>query len=72
MPAKYRLMILLAAWCAMRFGELTELRRKDIDLKQGVIKVRRGVAWVDSKPVIGPPRSEAGKRAMCHLTDPTK
>ncbi len=22
-------MVLLAAWCALRFGELTELRRKD-------------------------------------------
>lgn len=62
MPAKYRLMILLAAWCALRFGELTELRRKDIDLKRGVIKVRRAVAWVDSKPVIGPPKSDAGMR----------
>jgi len=62
MPAKYRLMILLAAWCALRFGELTELRRRDIDLKRRVIHVRRGVAWVDSKPVIGPPKSDAGKR----------
>ena len=55
MPEKYRLMVLLAAWCALRFGELTELRRKDIDLKAGVIHVRRGVAWVDSKPVVGLP-----------------
>jgi integrase len=62
MPEKYRLMVLLAAWCALRFGELTELRRKDIDLKAGVIHVRRGVAWVDSKPVVGLPKSEAGVR----------
>jgi hypothetical protein len=25
-------MVLLASWCALRFGELTELRRKDIEL----------------------------------------
>jgi len=62
MPAKYRLLILLAAWCALRFGELTELRRKDIDLKRSAIKVRRAVAWVDSKPVIGAPKSDAGAR----------
>jgi integrase len=62
MPEKYRLMVLLAAWCALRFGELTELRRKDIDLKTEVIHVRRGVTWVDSKPVIGPPKSDAGAR----------
>lgn len=32
MPAPYQAMILLASWCALRFGELTELRRKDIEL----------------------------------------
>ncbi len=43
MPARYRVMVLLAAWCALRFGELTELRRADIDVKNAVIRVRRGV-----------------------------
>jgi integrase len=33
MPERYRLMVMLACWCALRFGELTELRRGDIDLK---------------------------------------
>jgi integrase len=62
MPEKYRVMTLLAAWCGLRFGELTELRRKDIDLKNGVIHVRRGVVWVESKPVVGKPKSDAGVR----------
>ena len=30
LPDRYKLMALLAAWCAMRFGELAELRRGDI------------------------------------------
>jgi integrase len=30
MPEQYRAMVALAAWCALRFGELTELRRRDI------------------------------------------
>jgi integrase len=30
MPEQYRAMVLLASWCALRFGELTELRRQDI------------------------------------------
>jgi hypothetical protein len=30
MPEQYRAMVLLAAWCALRFGELTELQRRDI------------------------------------------
>ena len=43
MPEQYAAMILLASWCALRFGELTELRRKDIDLDEGVIRIRRAV-----------------------------
>jgi len=30
-PQQYRLMVLLAAWCALRKGELSELRRNDVD-----------------------------------------
>ena len=62
MPAKYRPMTLLAAWCALRFGELAELRRKDIDLKAGVIHVRRGVVRADGQVIIGTPKSDAGIR----------
>lgn len=62
MPAKYRAAVLLSSWCGLRFGELTELRRKDVDLDEGVIKIRRAVAWVDSRPVVGAPKSDAGIR----------
>lgn len=62
MPPRYRLLVHLAAWCALRYGELAELRRKDIDLRAGVIRVRRGVTWAGGEPVIGPPKSEAGIR----------
>ncbi|MEO5665659.1 MAG: hypothetical protein ABIR39_20515, partial [Nocardioides sp.] len=43
MPERYRLMVLLAAWCGLRFGEITELRRHDFDLTNGVVKIRRAV-----------------------------
>ena len=46
MPEQYRAMILLASWCALRFGELTELRRRDIDLTDGTIRVQRAVVRV--------------------------
>lgn len=42
MPPRLQLKVLLGAWCQMRFGEIGALRRKDIDLKNNVIKVRRG------------------------------
>lgn len=62
MPERYRMMVHLAAWCALRFGELTELRRKDIDLKRGVVRVRRAVTWPGGQPEVGTPKSVAGIR----------
>ena len=62
MPEKYRAAVLIAAWCGLRFGEMVELRRRDVDLKAGVIHVRRAVTWIDSTPIIGKPKSDAGVR----------
>ena len=62
MPDRYRLMVLLAAWCALRFGELTELRRSDIDARSAVIHVRRGVIRGAGGETVKGPKSEAGRR----------
>ena len=68
MPPRYRAMVLLASWGALRFGELTELRRRDVTLPAedddapGIIRVTRAVTWPDGKPVVGTPKSEAGVR----------
>lgn len=62
MPGRLRLMVLLAAWCAMRYGELAELRRNDLDTGKGVVRIRRAVVWVNGAAVVGDPKSEAGKR----------
>lgn len=62
MPARYQAMILLAAWCGLRFGELTELRRSDLDLDAGVIHVRRGVVRIAGGYQVKGPKSEAGRR----------
>ena len=62
MPGRYRLMVMFASWCALRFGELIELRRKDIDLRNGVVHVRRGAMRAGGEVVIGTPKSEAGIR----------
>lgn len=77
MPARYQLMVLLGAWCALRYGEIAELRRGDVVLQYGTatgngtpeaiagkLRIRRGVTWPESatRPVVGPPKSEAGIR----------
>jgi integrase len=46
MPDRLRLMVLLASWCALRFGETIELQRGDVDLGAEVIRVRRAAVRV--------------------------
>jgi integrase len=64
--AKYRTMTLVSAWCGLRFGETTELRRKDVAVDEEgtpvAIRVRRAVVHVDGQAVVGDPKSEAGIR----------
>lgn len=63
MPEPYRAMILLASWCALRFGELAELRRMDLDLETDeVIRVRRAVVRTKSGFEVTTPKSAAGQR----------
>jgi integrase len=62
LPDRYGLMVLLASFCALRYGELIELRRSDIDLKAGKILVRRAVVRVNGEYVVGSPKSSAGIR----------
>jgi integrase len=62
MPDRYKAMVLLASWCALRFGELAELRRKDIDVEDGVIRIRRGVVRTKTGFKTTTPKSVAGIR----------
>ncbi len=56
--------VLLAAWCALRFGEVFELRRSDFELDAGIIHIRPAVVRIDRLEVVGPPKSEAGVRTV--------
>ena len=62
MPERYRAMTLLAAWCALRFGELAELRRGDVNTKTGILHVRRGVVRAAGQTIVKKPKSDAGVR----------
>ena len=75
MPARLQMMTLLASWCALRFGELAELRRKDVDLDRGVLNIRRGVVGLKGGRIIGDPKSDAGRRFVSippHLIEPLR
>ena len=68
MPEQLQLTVILAGWCGLRYGEIAELRRRDVDLKAGVIHVRRGVTWVQGEAIIGTPKSAASVRDV-HLPE---
>lgn len=62
MPERLRLMVTLASWCALRFGETVELRRGDIDLSDEVIRIRRAAVRTKGEYAVTTPKSDAGLR----------
>lgn len=62
MPAPYQTLVLMAAWLAMPFSELGELRRKDVDLDASLVRVRRAVALVRGRFQVTTPKSSDGIR----------
>jgi integrase len=54
----FRVVVLLAAFTGLRWGELMALRRRHLDLDgAGVLCVRSSLSEVDGKFVEGPPKS---------------
>lgn len=39
LPDRLRLMVVFATWCAMRYGEIAELRRKDISVPGSQVRI---------------------------------
>jgi integrase len=64
---RYRALVLLATFASLRFGEVTALKRSDLDLDAGLVRVRS--AFNDrrspgSKITLGPLKSRAGRRTV--------
>lgn len=66
MPDRLKAAVLIAAWGGLRFGELTELRRQDVEVgeKRVVIHVRRAVVWLRGETIVQTPKSAAGVRSV--------
>ena len=64
-PSSYRALILLAGFGGLRQGELFALRRRDLDLESGTVRVERKRLRLESGEVIeGAPKSAAGRRVV--------
>jgi integrase len=67
MPAKLRAGVVLAAWGALRIGEILALEKADIDLVAGRVSISKTLGEIGSRKVevpLGTPKSEAGVRSV--------
>jgi integrase len=67
---RHQVLVLLAAYSGLRFGELTALKRKDFtsEIRGGkpayLVRVERAVTLVEGKHVVDKPKSKAGVRTV--------
>jgi integrase len=62
---RYKAMVLLAAWCSLRLGELLALTRADIDFCTNTVRIDKGASELRSgERIVGPPKTEAGIRRV--------
>jgi integrase len=62
---RFHALVLLATFASLRWGEVTALRRCDLDLDAGTVRVR--AAFVERSTdeiLLGPPKSRAGRRVV--------
>lgn len=57
----HRPLVYVLGTCGLRFGEVAELRWRDIDLQKNTIRITRSVALVDGVFEIGSPKSGKGR-----------
>jgi integrase len=62
---RYRLLILLAAWATLRWGEAAGLRRRDFDLLHGTVTIDEQLVQMDGGVLsLGKPKTAAGVRTI--------
>jgi integrase len=62
---RYQALVLLAAWCSLRFGEVAGPRRSRIDVLHRMIYVEESAVELSSgRTVFGPPKTVAGRRTV--------
>lgn len=63
-PDRYKVPLLLAGWGGLRSGEVRGLRRRDLDLTAGVVRVEQQAVKVDGRWVVTRPKTAAGVRVV--------
>ena len=55
---RFKTLVLLSAWCGLRYGEVSELRRKDFDPNCEIVSVGRGVRHRSGQCMIDTPKDD--------------
>ncbi|MCW2858889.1 MAG: site-specific integrase, partial [Actinoallomurus sp.] len=62
---RFRALVLLATFASLRWGEVTALRRSDLDLVARTVRVHEQLVEMDGGEMVhSPPKSRAGKRVI--------
>lgn len=61
---RYRMLVLLAVFGSLRWGELMGLRKTDLDLTLGLVCIERALSSVGSRQIIKKPKTEAARRTI--------
>lgn len=68
MPARFRLAVLLSAFTGIRFGEMAELRRKDLSATLEQLRISRAVVRVKGRPIVKSTKSGRPRLVLCRRT----
>jgi integrase len=64
-PERYRALVLLGTFASLRWGELAGLRRAQLDLDAGVVRIVGALAELDGGQLVeDTPKSRAGRRVV--------
>lgn len=63
-PERLKCLILLSAWCGVRWGEVSELRRKDVSKDHTLLTVARAVTRRDKEYRVDTPKSGKGRAVV--------
>ena len=68
MPEHLRLIVSLATWSQLRRAELLGLRRKDVDLGKGILRIEQSrTVTMKGKSLVKEPKTTAGRRTIATL-----
>ena len=73
-PERLKALVLLSAWCGVRWGEVSELRRKDVGADCEILTVSRGVTRRDREYHVDTTKSGKGRTVVVppHIRDALK